>query len=53
MRYNKPEVLELASPLKAIEGQGCKPCGVYLDTDPSSVYFGTYTATISGYEADE
>ncbi len=53
MIYDKPRVVMLSAATKLIQGVGCKLCDIYLDKCITSLYYLTYTTTISAFEADE
>jgi hypothetical protein len=55
MTYNKPEVVTLESPIRAIQGILGKPFNSNLDatTDPHNPNYGVRNATPAAYEADE
>jgi len=52
MRYTKPEIVNLASLIKSIRGEG-KPLNIWLDQDIPNHFVPTYTATVNAYDADE
>ncbi len=45
MTYNKPEIVNLRSSIKAIQGVSNKPNELTTDTDSSSIYFGQPVAS--------
>jgi hypothetical protein len=55
MTYNKPELIALETPIKAIQGGFHKGAPWVLErvTDPRDPYYDTLTSTASAYEADE
>ena len=52
MTYNKPEIVNLASSIKAIQGFDNKGQDVHTDLDTDSPVYPAQ-ATINAYESDE
>jgi hypothetical protein len=54
MTYNKPEIVQLETPMTAIQGTS-KGGTAVIDTlvPMSDPMYGTWTVTVNAYEADE